>query len=78
MVADAKNNEHRKARAPSYVGVGFIRPEAVSIGRWDIREEVSLLPKEAVRRPGRPRVVLGDEGANSLLRHEITYKEGVE
>jgi hypothetical protein len=63
MVADAMNKEHRMARAPRYVGVGFIRPEVVSSGRWDIREEVSLLPKEAVRRPGRSRVVVGDEGA---------------
>jgi hypothetical protein len=24
-----------------FVGVGFIRPEVVSSGRWDIREEVA-------------------------------------
>jgi len=72
MVADAMNKEHRMARAPRCVGVGFIRPEVVSSGRWDIREEVSLLPKEAVRCPGRSRVVVGDEGAKSLSVRRIT------
>jgi len=38
MVADAMSKEHRMARAPRYV-------ETVSIWRWDIKEEVSLLPK---------------------------------
>jgi len=35
-----------------FVGVGFIRPEAVSIGRWDIREEnLSSLKQVGFIRP---------------------------
>jgi hypothetical protein len=45
LVADAMSKEHRMARAPRYVGVGFIRPEKWLIcfcsGRWDIREETA-------------------------------------
>ena len=39
--------QQNRASSAQNQAIGFIRPEVVSSGRWDIREEVSLLPKDA-------------------------------